>query len=331
MYKIADMHCDTIMALFERQNKGENIHLLENPLHIDLNKLKNSNYLVQNFALFVYLPDVSSPYETAIAMAELYQKEILENASIIRPALSYQDILSNDANGYISSILTLEEGEILEGNLDHLKTFYDKGVRMMTLTWNFKNQLGSPSVHMENGNTPDFYLPDTENGLTPLGIQCVEEAERLGIILDVSHLSDAGFYDVLSHTKKPFAASHSNARTICPNIRNMTDHMIHCLADRGGVMGLNFCPAFLSDRLDGSVDKGTIDSIVRHAKHIINIGGSECLGLGTDFDGIDGHEELKNASYMQNLFFAMEKAGFSADLIDRIAYKNVMRLYKDTL
>ena len=120
-------------------------------------------------------------------------------------------------------------------NLAFLRDFYRLGVRMLTLTWNYKNGLGHPNKRKE------FPLePDTVNGLTPLGIEFLQEMERLGIIVDVSHLSDAGFYDVVKYAKKPFVASHSNARSVCGNVRNLTDDMLKKIADCGGVTGINF-------------------------------------------------------------------------------------------
>lgn len=331
MNQIIDMHCDTIYELIWKQRKGLDIGLRENKLHIDLKKLMSAEYMMQNFALFVDLKEVEDPMKEAVSMAELYHKELAANKDLVAPVLCYDDIQRNRENKKISCMLTLEEGEILLGDCRNLTRFYDMGVRMITLTWNYPNQLGYPNVSLKEDGIPDFYYPDTTHGLTEVGITCVEEMERLGIIPDVSHLSDAGFYDVLTHTRKPFVASHSNSRTICPNVRNLTDHMIHCLAERGGVTGLNFCPAFLTDHMDGTEDKGTIEAIVKHAKHIVNIGGIECLGLGSDFDGIFGHAELPDASHMPLLLDALKKSGFTEDELDHITYKNVLRVYKDTL
>ena len=228
------------------------------------------------------------------------------------------DLEENERQGKMSSMLTIEEGAALEGSIDVLKEFYDKGVRMITLTWNYPNELGYPHGYNEKSS------PCERFGLTDCGFQIVEAMENLGMIVDVSHLSDDGVKDVLKCTKKPFVASHSNARAVCPVSRNLSDDLIRKIACRGGVMGLNFYPPFLGD-------EGTIDTIIRHAKHIVNVGGIEVLGLGSDFDGIDGQKELRGAHDMPLLADAFAKAGFSGTDIEKIFNKNVIRVYKDVI
>ena len=199
---------------------------------------------------------------------------------------------------------------------------------MLTLTWNFENGIGFPNYSLMVDGNLDYHTPETVRGLTDFGLEFIHEMERIGMIIDVSHLSDAGFYQVLNNTTKPFVASHSNARQICGHVRNLTDDMIKQLANRGGVTGMNYFPLFLEDDKE---DKGTIASIVKHIKHIANIGGYECIGLGSDFDGIPLHKELSDASYMPLLADALEKEGFSNSQIEGIFYKNVLRVYKEIL
>ena len=147
----------------------------------------------------------------------------------------------------MSALLTGEEGEITMGNPDFLYFLYKLGMRMMTLTWNYENSLGFPNVRLDKKSSAssDRYCLSQNEGLKEQGIVFLEEMERLGMIIDVSHLSDAGFYDVLEHTTKPFVASHSNARSVCPAVRNLTDDMVRRLAERGGITGINFCKEFL--------------------------------------------------------------------------------------
>ena len=207
---------------------------------------------------------------------------------------------------------------------DEIKgNFYRLGVRMMTLTWNYENELGFPNEIINNKLVCD-------RGLKDRGFEFIEEMENLGIIIDVSHLSDAGFYDILNNTKKPFVASHSNARSICNHRRNMTDDMIKKLADRGGVMGLNFYSNFLNENTKFS-DLSKLDDMIKHLKHIKNIGGIEVIGLGSDFDGIDCKVEIENASKMQILAEKIKKEGFTEDEVEHIFYKNVLNLFKEIL
>ncbi len=329
--KVVDMHCDTIAALLENREKGWD--LAQNDLHVRLDKMKEGDYFLQNFALFVYCSEGVDPYQEALRLADCFEEQMRRFPDQIGQVKCYGDIEKNAVSGKISALLTIEEGAVCQGSLEKLREFYDRGVRMMTLTWNFPNEIGWPNLVMpkEKGHKADITVPQTKKGLTAFGFEAVEEMERLGMIVDVSHLSDAGFYDVLKHAKKPFVASHSNARAVCPAARNLTDDMIRGLAEKGGVTGLNFCPDFLTLPKEGRQNQGTIEAVVRHARHIVKVGGEECLGLGSDFDGIPTHAELTGADKMPLLEDAFAKAGFPASLREKIFYKNVLRLYRDTL
>ena len=322
--RVIDMHCDTISRLLEKREE-----LLQNTGHLDLKRMKESGYLLQNFGLFVELSKDRDPWEKLGARYELYEREMEKNQALIGKVLQYSDIERNEREGKLSALLTVEEGAVCKGEIEKLEELYAKGVRMLTLTWNFPNELGYPNFReelFEQGFEVMFHSPQTELGLTGRGREFVIRMEELGMIPDVSHLSDAGFYDVAAVTKRPFVASHSNARAVSPCVRNLTDEMIRLLAERGGCMGLNFCPDFLEE---GS--KGTVEAVVRHAKHIVKVGGIEVLGLGSDFDGIPGHEELPGAQSMDRLYDALKKQGFTESQLEKLFYRNVLRVYQDCL
>lgn len=328
--KVVDMHCDTVSAILTNQEKGWT--LSENDLHVRLDKMKAGDYFLQNFALFVYAGEGVDTYQRACELADCFDRQMQLFPEKIGHVRSYFDIERNAADGKISALLTIEEGAAIQGSMEKLREFYDRGVRMMTLTWNFPNEIGYPNVTLPaDGGKPDFKKPQLEKGLTEFGVEVVEQMQRMGMIVDVSHLSDAGFYDVADHANKPFVASHSNARAVCPNIRNMTDDMIRKLAEKGGVMGLNFCPDFLEMKPDGQKNNGTIEAVVRHARHIVNVGGMDCLGLGSDFDGIPTHAELTGADRMPLLADALHKSGFNAAQVEQIFSGNVLRLYREVL
>lgn len=326
---VADMHCDTISEIWKLSQQGSTEDLGNNSLHLDLTKMKKGGYLLQNFALFVKKGSCEDLTERALDYIRIYKQELEKYQKDIGPVYKYEDIEKNKSVGKISALLTLEEGGIIKGDSRLLKEFYDAGVRMITLTWNYPNEIGHPNI--------DWLTPDSKNGLTKRGKELVEEMEQMGIIPDVSHLSDAGFLDVVEITRKPFVASHSNARAVCPVARNMTDEMIRLLGQRGGVMGLNFCPDFLFyEKQEENTPQeqkysGTIEDVVIHAKHIAKVGGIEILGLGSDFDGIPTHRELPHGAAMPLLWDGLRKAGFTATDCDKIFYKNVLRIYKDTL
>ena len=320
--KVVDMHCDTIGELWKAEKAGKPISLRSNSLHIDLEKMQKGDYLLQNFAMFVFLGREKDPLVNVLEMIDVYNRAMAENADIIGPVLNYEDIEKNRAAGKLSGMLTIEEGAVLKGNPYVVRSLYQLGVRMLTLTWNFENEIGYPNTIVKAKD----YDPSRHYGLKPEGIEIVREMNRVGMIVDVSHLGDDGFWDVVKYCDGPFVASHSNARTVCNHTRNMTDDMIRALADKGGVMGLNFCGDFLNPN-----GKSRVEDMVRHAKHIINVGGSDILGLGTDYDGIDGDLELDHCDKMPLLAQEMERQGFSTQQIEKIFHGNVLRLYREVL
>ena len=291
---------------------------------MDLARLKKGGCLAQNFALFTILKKDPDPCGFARGACRLFKEELAENDDMIRQAVTVEEILRNDRDGRMSGVLTIEEGGICNGSTDVLRDFYREGVRMMTLTWNYENDLAYPNkVDMNTG----ISMPETEHGLKKKGIEFVELMEEIGMAVDVSHLGDAGFWDVAEIMKKPFAASHSNARAIAGHTRNLTDEMIRTMAERGGVMGINYCPVFLDDREDGGTSR--ISAMVRHIKHIRNVGGIECIGLGADFDGISGTLEIDSPSAVHLLEEALYRNGFTQTEVEKIFYRNVLRFYGD--
>lgn len=359
--RVVDMHCDTIYKLFSLWEQGKQEDLRQNGRHLDLLRMRESRYLLQNFALFVELDCDGDPWERVCALHQHYRTELERNRDLIAPVLCYADIAANEAAGKMSAMLTVEEGAVCRGEIGKLRRLYEMGVRMMTLTWNFPNEIGFPNFDRELGRKaleakkaweqcePDTgeygrrreeaqaaseafnHTANTTGGLTETGKAMVAEMECLGMIPDVSHLSDAGFYDVLAVTRKPFVASHSNARSVCPCVRNMTDDMIRKLAERGGVMGLNYCADFLWEKPVGVKNQATIEAVARHAEHIANVGGIGALGLGSDFDGIPTSEEIPGAQGMEALWDGLHRAGFTESQLDMIFYRNVLRVYKETL
>ncbi|WP_455542255.1 dipeptidase [Intestinibacter sp.] len=320
--KVIDMHCDTMKEILDARMIGKNTNLKKNNLSVDIEKMNQGNYMLQVFAAFTNMKEEDSTVN-CLKTIDIFHNEIEANKEHIGIVLSYNDILKNIEQNRMSALLSIEEGACCKGDLGLLRNFYKLGVRMMTLTWNYENELGFPNEIIESKLVLD-------RGLKKAGFEFIEEMENLGIIIDVSHLSDAGFYDILNNTKKPFVASHSNARSICNHRRNMTDDMIKKLADRGGVMGLNFYSCFLNNNYTSN-DMSKLDDMIVHLKHIRNIGGIEVIGLGSDFDGINCRVEIENASKMQILGEKMKKEGFTENEIEHIFYKNVLNLFKEIL
>ncbi len=325
--KIADMHCDTVNRVYYRRQNGEDINMYNNSLSVDFNRMKAGNYLMQFFACFVNMGETDTAADDVLGMIELFHKEIGQHNDIIGHIRCYDDIVCNMSSGKMSALLTIEEGGVLGGSIDMLHHVYQQGVRLITLTWNYENELGYPNrINQITGEA----LPETERGLKPAGIEIVREMERLGMIVDVSHLGDAGFYDVAANTKKPFVASHSNARVMASHVRNLKDDMIKIIGDRGGVIGINFCPAFLKDEKEEN-QVSRIEDMVRHIIHIRNVGGTDVCALGSDFDGITGELEISSCDKMDMLVEGMVKAGISYDEADKITSGNVLGCLKEII
>lgn len=311
--KLIDLHCDTIDKLMLNTQE---YNLRSNEFSVDIDRLRKADSLAQTFALFVDTGATPNPYDYCMSMANKFFEEMKKNEDIISLVTNYKEIMENEAKGKMSALLAIEEGAVLEGKLENLKKFYDLGVRMMTLTWNYPNEIGFPhNVGLSK-----------EKGLTEFGKEVVSNMNELGMLVDVSHLSDAGFYDVANISTKPFIATHSNSRQVMNHSRNLTDDMIKVLGNSGGITGLNFFHSFLSEDSESK-----IEYILNHMKHIINVGGIDVLAIGTDFDGINSIVEVKDISEMDKLVRALEKSGFTLDQIEKIYYKNALRVIKDVL
>ena len=333
--KVLDMHCDTVLLLLDKEEKWEIPSLLHNDLAIDIEKMEKGDYLLQNFALFTDQKKRDIPEYETMKLLDMYYRMMDENKDRIAPVLKYEDIEKNSKEGKLSAMLTLEDGGVVFDDLAMLRNYYRLGVRMICLTWNYENGVGYPNLLVNpdfvNSAVPNLLQRvDTVNGLTDFGFDYIQEMERLGIIIDVSHLNDAGFWDVFDSTTKPFVASHSNARALCPVARNMSDEMILALAERGGVMGLNFCGDFLElhNKPNGP---SRIRAMVDQIKYIRDLAGIDVIALGTDFDGINCELEIEDASQMNKLEEALYKEGFTTEEVEKIFYKNALRVYKEVL
>ncbi|WP_422484723.1 dipeptidase [Gudongella sp. DL1XJH-153] len=324
--KFIDLHCDTLMKTAEA---NKSISLLENnTTSVDFKRMKKGGSLAQFFAVFLpteemFIENVGEIMDDDIyinTLVNTLKREIGENSSMIALAYNYEDILRNEKNGRMSAILTIEDGRSVQGSLDKLKHYYDMGIRLMSLTWNFENCFGYP-------NSDDKEIMG--KGMKKFGKEAVEYMNDLGMIVDVSHISDGGFYDVAKISKKPFVASHSNAREISPHKRNLTDHMIKTLAEKGGVAGINFAPHFLQP--DTTTDRSTVELMVRHLNHMKNVGGEDVVALGSDFDGIRGELEVDSIHKMPMIFDALEKDGWSIGQIEKLAYKNTLRVIRESM
>ena len=319
-----DMHCDTLMHGFFKN--VSDIYDIENT-HINIKRLKNGGARAQFFAIFfpkpkedgtTFLGKMPPDLEYFDALHDLLFRTIERYPGEIAFAGNISDLKANAAAGKLSAFLTIEDGRAVNGSFEQLEKFHEAGVRLISLTWNFENCFGFP-----NSTDPEIM----GKGLTDFGKAAIEVMNDLGIIIDVSHLSDGGFYDVAKLSKKPFVASHSNARSLSPHPRNLSDDMIRILAEKGGAIGLNFNGPFLNK--DAASKQSTIEQMVAHVLHIYQVGGEDVIG--TDFDGIGGALEIEHPEQMQNLFDALLNAGFTERLLEKFKHENVERVIAETI
>ena len=320
-----DMHCDTLMLAWMR--KQADIYD-QQELAIDIKRLMQGGCKAQFFAMFLPSPRMKERMGlTAMddddyidQLAGIFRTTLQQHPEAVAQARNLSEIHANERAGKVSAVLTMEDGRSVDGKMEKLQKYYDMGVRVIGLTWNQANCFGSP-------NSPDATV--MAQGLTPFGKEAILRMNELGMGIDVSHLSDGGFWDVANLTKKPFFATHSNCRSLNPHPRSMTDEMIRALADKGGIMGVNFCPSFLVQDVENN--RATCDMLTAHLRHMINTGGEDCAAIGTDFDGMHGELEIPSAAQMPALFLALEKAGFTSREIEKIACRNAERVLRDVL
>ena len=301
-----DLHCDTLTEW------GENS--LNNPsAHLALDKIPAGTRWAQCFAIFI--PDQFRG-EDAIAYFERYvasfDRQMALFSDRILPCRSFSDLENAFSREKFAAILTVEGGCVLAGDLRRVETIRRAGVRMLTLTWNGPNEIGSGNV--------------TKDGLTAFGRQAVTELEEAGILVDVSHLNDAGLADVLAVAKKPFVASHSNARSLCGHLRNLTDDHIREMRSRGCLIGLNYYRDFLSDE-----GRGDMEDLWRHVCRFGELDALGCLALGSDYDGAEIHPELAGVEKALEIGPYLVRRGLDRETADAIMFGNAYRFFRENL
>lgn len=310
---IIDSHCDTPSQIMRLRN----LSLDNEKGHVDFPKLIRGDIGAVFFALY-------TPVHTAESLAAGYAMEMLagvydavkENSSIAAMAFSPEDIIKNRDNGLISILIGMENGSPIRKSLPLLRLFHRLGVRYMTLTHNADNEIGDSAAAGKRWH-----------GLSPFGIDVISEMNRLGMIIDVAHCSDETFFDCIKYSAAPVVSTHSCCRALASHKRNMSDEMIRAMADKGGVIQINFYPLFLSDAfgeefkawekqnpqaanieqafIDDPADKEKreawertaaslaslkrpgVKEVVDHIDHAIKVGGEDHVGIGSDFDGIE--------------------------------------------
>ena len=307
-YPVFDFHCDTILGLLgEDMNQAGSLR--SNQMHIDLERASKLGGYAQCFACFTtpYMEQWRKISPILVFERELatLQREVEKNSDLIAIAYTPQEIEENRKNGKMSAILTLEGTAGFGHDPALLQDLYAIGFRISSLGWNEKNPLTGSHV--------------TGGGLTDQGREYVKEAQRLGILMDVSHISDEGFWDILEITGAPIIATHSNSRAVWNNSRNLTDDMFRAIVSTGGLAGYNACDEFTGEN-------PTIDTICDHIIHFLELDPSgKHIALGGDLDGIDhmpaGFEGVQ--SWPKVAYRLMER-GVTEDMVMDIFWNNAI-------
>lgn len=263
-----DMHCDVLSKLL----MDDRISFHDSSvLDVTYDRLQAGGIGLQAFA--IYIPEAwkGKPYDAVLRSIDLFRRKVLSHPGMTM-IQTKEDLakIGQPGNEKIGALLTLEGADGLEGDLMYLRIAYDLGVRTVGVTWNPANWAADGIGEARSG------------GFTAKGWKFVEECERIGLTLDVSHLSERGFWELAERGKRPFIASHSNMKSLCNHQRNITDEQVRAILNTDGRIGITFVPFFLRD--DGK--QATIDDVLRHVERVCELGGEKHVGFGSDFDGI---------------------------------------------
>ncbi|TVQ23415.1 MAG: membrane dipeptidase [Spirochaetaceae bacterium] len=307
---IIDGHCDSILAEFHAQRS---LRDRSAEGHIDIPRLREAGIGGQFFALFTEDQFVERAYEHTNELLSRVNT-LLEQDSRVVGATQASDIEQAAQQDQTAVVLAIEGAEPIERDIRRVETFYHSGVRLMTLTWNRRNAVAR-GIGTEG-----------TDGLSGFGAEVVAAMEELGMIVDVSHLSDTSLNDVLKRVTCPVVASHSNARAIHDHPRNLWDEQLQAIAATGGLIGLTFPGVFI----DGDPKKVTLDRALEHLEHMIEVAGADHVGIGSDFDGFTAPYGLvmPDCTGLPQVAEALRRRGYPAETVEKIMGRNWLRVLR---
>jgi membrane dipeptidase len=318
---VVDAHIDTLLDLMVPPARPTKLPTPRNFAerstsgHVDLPRLMESGVDLQVFAAYIQ-PEykIERALHRVLQLIDRFYQLLDAHRDKLLLFTRVADVREAEKQGKVAAMLSIEGGEAVEADLGILRMLHRLGVRAMTLTWNERNQIADGAAEGR-----------TKGGLTHFGLELVAEMSKIGMVIDVSHISDAGFFDVIETTKSPIIASHSNCRAICNHRRNLTDEMIKLLAEKGGVMGMNFAPAFV----DENKDNATLERVLDHVDHVVKIASVEHVGIGSDFDGIENTPKgLEDVTKMPDFTEGLLKRGYGEEDVIKILGENFLRVFK---
>ncbi len=302
---IIDCHADTLSRI---ASLGE--HLRDNSGHFDLNRARNAGVELQVLSLYSPERDSKLALEDILGQIDYFEQEMVSCGEVAYPVRNLKDLKDSNRTGLM---LHLEGAEALGTRLSNLRTLYRLGVRSIGLTWNHRNLLADGVMDAASGG-----------GLSEWGREVVCEMNHLGMVVDLAHISPAGFKDAVDISSKPVIVSHANTYSLCNHPRNLQDEQLQVIAAVGGIVGITFVPAFV-DRAEASIER-----LVDHVCHMHQIMGEDHVALGSDFDGTD-ITVVPDVSSYPLLVEHLEKRGLTTSQIDKLLRGNFLRVLKDIL
>lgn len=291
-----DAHCDTALPVYEM---GKSIY--KNKFHIDIERLAAYAPAAQVFAICA--PHRAGMVEKTEWVMDELLRQLLLHSDKVSLCLSAADIDRAEKEGKVAALISVEGAEKLDCSIENLRKAYNKGLRIVHLTWNHPNCLSGTCV--DGG------------GLSEKGAEFVKAAQDMGVALDMSHISEKAFWDIQAIATKPVLAGHSNSKTVCDHIRNLTDEQFCALVKTGGVAGLNMYLDILGHGRD-------IEAVIAHAEHFLSLGGEKAICLGGDLDGIPAMPRgMDGVQDMAKLYEAMLRKNWSEELVRDIFYRNL--------
>ena len=329
---VVDTHNDTVLHLIKsppfiasgasplppRRTLGERSEHGQ----IDIPRIEEGGVDCLLFAMYVS-PLYTARLRRLMQMLDAFTMEVERYPDMIAVATNYRQIMKTVKDGKIAAVITVEGGEPLEGSIEALRTIYRLGARSLTLTHFPRNELGDGSG------------ADSGSHLTEFGREVVQEMNRLGMLVDISHLNETGFWDVIELSKDPVVATHSNCKALCSHHRNLTDDQIKALAEKGGVMNLSFCAGFIKDGVGfgdpEALKKVTVEDWLDHLDHAVELVGTSHVGVGSDLDGGCGFPGLDDVTKFPSLTEGLVSRGYSDEDIEKILGANDLRVFKKVL
>lgn len=314
---IADCHADTLSKLLVLPEEDMSLCRSEPQHHSDLPRMQEANLRLQVFSIF------TMPYEAghygavrSLQMMEIYQRDVRQNPQLklVTQAADLDDFEDSDALLY--GIFSMEGASPLCGDIKMLDIFYRQGLRAIGLTWNHRNELA------------DGLGVESTYGLTPFGRQVIQRMNQLGMVVDLAHINEAGYWEALELSSSPVIVSHANAKKLCGHRRNLNDAQLDALKAQGGFIGVCFETSFLND----NKHEASLDDVIRHIDYLCERIGPDHIAFGSDYDGIQATPKgLEDVSCFPRILERLEELGYSESDRAKMAYQNVLRVYREVL